>query len=350
MRWNIIPPKRKNKSNMRNYLIGGVAIVGIVALMFFALSPLSPLTASPTPTDGDVSTFTLLSYVDGEDVSNFVEISIWTPKDDAEFDETEDIYTMSNFEETETSVDADDLSVDLSAYSYVWVEIDPDAETVFSTSWTMIFGGVNYDYSMYVYHQSSDVNFNVLTASTMAAITVGAYNADVDLIVVMDCPHSTASNLHYGDDWAISTEDYNDMTASELEELKDEKNYRCQAPTYNPSDDTEKDFVDELEKITNAFALRMTFNGTISTTDGALTQVNCTVDDSEEPIEVIISGVYVYLVFYEIIGFESDSYDFIIELEIAANIHLDNVESGRIVVPQDDNNLGTFTAYSAIGA
>jgi hypothetical protein len=70
------------------------------------------------------SSFQLISYVDGEDVSDFVEISVWVPDDEAEFDETEDIYTWSNFEEEESSKDADDVSIDLSGIEYAWLEID----------------------------------------------------------------------------------------------------------------------------------------------------------------------------------------------------------------------------------
>lgn len=348
----MVKKSRKKANKNLYYGIGGIGImVLMVAVVFLAVSPQSPFVVSPEEVPvGTGSTFSLTSYVDGEDVSNFVEISIWTPKSDAEFDDTEDIYTMSNFEETETSKDADDIDIDLSSYTYVWIEIDPDAETVFETTWTMIFGGVNYAYSMYVYHQSSDVNFNVLTASTMSAIAVGDYNADVDLLIIMDVPHSTSSNLHYGANWDLTTEEYNELEADELEALKDEKNYRCQAPTYNPADDDEKDFDDDLEKITDAFALRMTYNDTISTVDGNGNQVNCTVDSNDEPIEVIISGTYIFLVFYEIISFEDGSYDFVIELEIGADIHLDNVQSGRLEVPRDDDNLGTFTVLSAIGA
>jgi len=340
-------PYRKAKRNRMLLLILGGLLVGIIA--FMAVQSLSPyIGSSSTPTNA--STFKLISYVDGEDVSNFVEISIWTPDSDAEFNDVEDIYRMSNFEEKETSVDAEDVSIDLSAYTYAWIEIDPDAETVFESNWFLLYGGVNYAYTFKVYHQTSDVNFNMLAATTLDEITVGAYSTDADLLILMDCPHNTTTDLHYGSNWAISTEDYTEMSASELEELRDEKNYRCQAPIYDPSDDNEKEADDPLEKLTNAFAIRLTFNGSISTVDNAVTQVNCTVDDSDESIEVVISGTYIYLIFYEIIDFEAGSYDFIIEMEFGNQIHLDNAHTGRISVPRGDDNLGAFTVYSAIGA
>jgi len=37
-------------------------------------------------------------------------------------------------------------------------------------------------------------------------------------------------------------------------------------------------------------------------------------------------------------------------MDTALNIELDDVDSGRIVVPRDDDGLGAFTKYSDIGA
>jgi hypothetical protein len=91
-------------------------------------------------------------------------------------------------------------------------------------------------------------------------------------------------------------------------------------------------------------------NGTISTTNGAVDQVNFTIDDEDLPIEVVIDGVYIHCIFYESIDFDTGINSFMFEMEFGAQIHLDQVESGRIVVPREDDNLGTFTAYSTIGA
>lgn len=352
-----MPPTRKTrkKKSRQNMLIVGVSLIAILIAgvsIFYAVSPLSPfVTVTETETPTATTTIKLISYQDGEDVSNFVEVSIWTNDEDAEFDDTEDIYTMSNFEETESSKDADDVSIDLSDYDYVWIEIDPDAETAFSTTWYLVYGGVNYAYSLYVYHLTSDVNFNALDRDTMNELTLGDYDTDANITLVMDCPHHTTTNIHANsDDWAVDDEEWDDMTESEKDEYYDEKYWRSQAPLYVPADDDEKEFDDDLEKLTEAFALKFDFNGTISTTDGNAAQVNMTVNDDDLPIEVIISGDLIYLVFYETISFETGDYDFDLEVEFGDDIHLDDIDSGRIEVPRDDDNLGTFTKYSDIAA
>ena len=48
--------------------------VGLLSYVLYTQSPLAPTTPA------DRSTFTVRSYVDGEDVSALVPISLWTPK------------------------------------------------------------------------------------------------------------------------------------------------------------------------------------------------------------------------------------------------------------------------------
>ncbi|MHA1502429.1 MAG: hypothetical protein ACTSSB_11315 [Candidatus Heimdallarchaeota archaeon] len=239
---------KKQKKKIRNFLLLAVIVIAIGLGAYNVLSPESIFTQ--TPATDNVSTFTLISYVDGEDVSNFVEISVWIPDDDAEFDETEDIYTLTNFEETKSSMDAEDVLIDLTLYDYVWIEIDPDAEQVFANNYHFISGGANFDYALYVYHQSSDVNFNVLD-STLDEIDLTAdftnqCSSDT-YSVVFDVPIETKTNCHYGTNWAIEQSEFDDMSASEQAEVWDEGNWRCQAPTYSPAIDTEKEFDDDLD-------------------------------------------------------------------------------------------------------
>jgi hypothetical protein len=345
-----MPPRNiKMKTNTRNIIIavGIIASVGILAFLF--LSPLSPivLTTTPTAVPSDTTTFTLIDYVNGEDVSDFVEVSLWTPKDDTEFDEYDDVFTMSNYEETEASKDADDVSIDLSEYAYVWVEIDPDAEVYYASTWILISG--NAARTFYVYHQASDVDIAVLDTSTM-----DEWDKSTAAIIktILDVPHASALELHYGDNWDISTEDYADMTAAEIAEMKDQKYFRCEAPTYDPLVDDEKEYDDGLERLTNAFAIEFDFNDTISLTDGSVTQVNFTLRDdaypgsSDAPIEIVFSGDKIYVIFHEVIKFTTGAYSLDFDIATAANITCSTVKTGRIVVPRDDDNLGTFTALS----
>ncbi|MFX1239157.1 MAG: hypothetical protein ACFE8P_15755, partial [Promethearchaeota archaeon] len=160
----------------------------------------------------------------------------------------------------------------------------------------------------------------------------------------------STSNIHVGTNWAMESDDFDELSASEKAKYYDEKNWRCQAPLYDPNDDLEKEADDDLECLTEAFAIELDFNASVSTTNGATTQINLTLADSKEPIEIVFSGDKIYLIFYETIDFEAGDYTFDLEIEFGSEIHLDNAKTGRIAVPRGDDNLGAFTAYSAIAA
>jgi len=347
----------KKEKQMRNrkigiYSFGAIAI--IILIVGIALyTPLSPYYtgSTTTPTTGN-STISLLSYPDGEDVSNFVEISVWVPKSSAEFDEIEDIYTMSNFEEEEASKDAEDVSVDLSDYTYVWIEIDPDGESVFSNEFYLVYGGANYDYTMYVHQLTSDVNFNVFARDTLNEITVASYSTDSNLTLIFDCPHYTITNIHANsDDWEVDDDDWDELSASQQAEYYDEKNYRSQAVLYDPDVDTLKDGGDsDLSAITNALCFKFTFNDSISTIDAAVTQINITVADDDIPVEFVISGANIYAIYYETVSFVNGAQALGFEIEFGSQIELSDIDSGRIVLPRSSSSFGTFTKYSDIAA
>lgn len=325
-----------------------IVIVGIITGGVYWYIGLSPQT-EPTPTAKAKSTFTFISYVDGEVVSPFVEADIWVPKSGAIFDEEEDVYTMTNYEREETGADGDDISIDLSIYDEpCWLEIT--GNSLFANTYIKLLPGVNKDYIQPVYDLSSDVNFNMFTRDTLAIVTLGAFATDGNYTIIMDVDHMVDTNCHYGDDWSISTEDFNDMTLAEKMVIWDEAEWQCQAPLYDPTIDEEKDYNKKLELLTDAFTLKMTFNDTVSVVDGSGTQINMTINDSNEPIEVVTSGEYIYLIFYEVIDFVGGSYDFDFGITFGENITLSDIDSGRIVVPRDDDNLGAFTKYSDIGA
>lgn len=346
---------RKTK---RNRIIIGTVIfallaTGIILAVGWQLGWLAPLGIGDDDEDAELTatTFTLTSKVDGEDVSDFVEISIWIPEDEDKIDEFDDVFTMALFDEEESSKDADDVSIDLREVSYAWVEIDPDAESVFETDWILIVGGTNNAYDLFVKHLSSDLNFNIQVRDTLASVTVASYQTNNNLTVIMDVDHYTTANIHANtDDWDVDDDDWTDMTTEEREEYYDEANFRSQETLYSPHDDLEKDFDDPLEKLTDAPCLRFIFNESVSTTDGSVTQINFTVNNEDLPIEVVYHGVNIDLIWYEGIDFLDGAYNFDIEILFASNISLSDVDSGRIVVPRGDDNLGAFTKYSDIGA
>ena len=327
------------KKSNRKKVILGVALLASASILgyflFFGLSPVSTAVA-------EESTFNLVSYEDGEDVSSFVEISVWIPDPDEKFDDAEDWYKKSMFDEEISSKDADDVEIDLTGYDYVWIEIDPDAESVFETTWYIISGGEgsNTEYSLDVFHLSSDVH---LTTSSRAGSEGWDGIADGNYTVIMDFPGYTITNTHVGDDWDMDDDDWDDLDSDDKLDYYDERNWRNQAPNYVLGDDTNNDFEDNVEQLTEAYALKLVFNDTISSTDGEATQINVSIADSE-PVETATSGTFLFIVFYEPISAIA-TLDF--EISLAVNITCSYIYSGRLAVPGDINSIGTLTAYSS---
>jgi len=306
------------------------------------------------PTILDKSSFELeCKDIDGyEDVSAWVEISIWIPEDETDMDEFKDYFKIANLEEEVKSTDADDVSLDISDYLYVWVEIDPDNNTLFSSNWHLLSGN-NEAYKFEVLDQSTDVKFNLFDRDTLAVITVTDYATDGNYTMLFDIPHytTTAGELHADtSDWDIDSDKWDDFDAEDKAEYYDEKYFAGQYPTYILTDDDEKDYDDPLEQLTDALAFKMIFNDSVSTTDGSATQVNCTFLDTLDDIEIIIDGANIWFVFYEAVTFTGGAETFDFELKFGADITLSDIDSGRIAVPRSDDNLGTFTKYSDIGA
>jgi hypothetical protein len=167
----------------------------------------------------------------------------------------------------------------------------------------------------------------------------------------MDCPHNTttAAQLHVGTNWAMESSDFDDLTASQKATYYDEKNWAGQYPLYDPAVDLEKEYHSDLEKITNAFAIKFDFNTSISTVDGNAAQVNVTIASGHD-VECVISGDLIYFIWYEGFDFEDGAVSVYFDMDTASGIGLDDADSGRIIVPRDDDALGTFTKYSDIGA
>lgn len=352
--------KARNNPPKFNYKLLGmiVLLIAIAGGSMYAIGLGFGWWASPfeaeTPTGVTLATssFSGKSSIDGEDVSAFTEMSIWIPEDETDMDEFDDYFSIANFEEEIKSKDMDDVSLDISDYLYVWVEINPDATGVFSTEWILL-SGVNADYQFSLKDQSTDVNFNMLDRDSLAVISVSGYQTDGNYTILFDVPHNTqtASQLHANtDDWDMDDDKWADLDADDKLDYYDEKNWAGQYPIYVMTDDDEKDYDEPLEQLTDALAFKMIFNATVSTTDGSVTQINCTIPDTNENIEVIVDGVNIWFVFYETVTFDGGANSFTFDLEFGANITLSDVDSGRVEVPRSDDNLGVFTKYSDIGA
>lgn len=301
------------------------------------------------------STFTIIDRASGEDVSDLCEIRIYEPDTDYDDDwsDEEDIYTLTNFESAKKDT-ADDISIDLRDDDYYWVEINPDEDLYWANTFYLISGGVNYDYTYYVDHLSSDVNINLLNRTDMEQFclvdsgSTAATHQSGNWTFHLDIPIRTTSDAHYGDKWDTETDEFNELSAEDQADFYNERLWRTQGYQYVPGVDQEKEFDSALERLTNTFNIRITCNTSINVTDGASTQINVSLLDTSEKFEIVSHGQLIDIISTDIITFTIGPKVFDIEIEIASEICITNIQSGRIVVPRADDSLGPFTAYSSI--
>jgi hypothetical protein len=359
----MVKSKRLNEFKDQPTWIKLISIVGLIMIVFglFAAIAISASFLLPgglnpgvpgdtTPASTAIKT---ISYQDGEDVSNFLTIDTYHPDYTSDFDPTDeedlrpDSLTGDKWERDIDGKDVDDVELDLTSeeyQGYFYIEIDPDGDTVFSNNHHLCYGGSNGILTIYVYDLSSDVyftNFDQTSGTNAIPTSDGNYSLSVTGFPIHT---SSWSNKHVGDDWETSSDDYDEMSLSEKEEYLDEENWCIQAPTYSPEDDTDKDYEEGLERYTNVFSWKFQMNDTISTVDGNVKQVNVTLDDiSDDEVETVISGQYLYIACARIVdvGFDLDY-----EIEFGANITCSNIYGGRLTVPDDDNTGLSYSAYS----
>jgi len=358
----------KRDIDARKVLIA-VAIIGIIGLAGWAIWAFLPFAPfgddDETTTVLTASTFTLYSNVDGEDVSSFTEMDIWVPKAAATFEDGyEDITDLvTNFEREVSGKDADDISEDLRSYPYVWAEVTGNgpAAGFWNNTFYLLTGGANYNYIFYVHDSSSDVNFAIQCSTSMTPLnytndpykSFGAIGwqggVSTNYTAVLKQPILTKANNHYGAaGWEIDTADFADYTQRNKEDMFNEMNWCDQYPTYDPTIDTSNDFVRDFEIITGAFVLKWTMNGTMSATALANTQVNVTFARGL-PIDYLISGVNLYMIWYEGFDFSDGEYVFDFEMNMGTHINVTTVQSGTVQVPGTISSITEFSAYSVIG-
>jgi len=346
-------PKRKavyatKKTDKKKYLQYTLVVVIVVLVCGGIIGGISLIYQAPLAT-ATTSTVVISSDVDREDVSNQVPVNIWRPKDDAVFSDTRDNFELTKYEKEISGKDAEDVILDVTQWDQIFFELDPDNVTVFDRHFYYYRYPVNKIYRLDAYHQASDLNFGIQN-STMGDITVSGYQTNGIHVTEMDIPHNTTTNTHVGNEWSIDTDDFNAMSESEQEDVFDEANWRGIYPTYNPSLDDEKAYLSNLEKITNAPALKFVFNTTINTTDSSATQVNMTLVDTTLPIQIVFSGDCIYHIFYDVITFDLGVYSYKFGMEFGDDIALSNVYSGNLPVPREEDNLGTFVPLSVMGS
>jgi hypothetical protein len=332
----------------------GLALLLVVGFGFLAFGFMTDWTFTLAPTGSaplSASSLEVHSWTDGEDVSNFLPVDVYKPDPDKIEgpDDWEDLYKGISYWDEIYSGDADDFDEDLTGLSHVLIDFDPDNDTDFMRHQEIITISGNTNFYKYAYHLSSDINFNVFDVTTMGAITASGHQTDGNFTLEFQYPTYTTTELHYGSNWQTSSDDWDDMSTEEKEEYYNENNWRCQAPQYLIGEDTDNDYDDLWEKITNTYGFKFTFNTTLNETDGSVTQVNMTLED-DAPFTKVVTGEYIYLLAERTIDCEFNAYELDLELQYAANVSLSNVHSARFDVYNEESSATVESTYSAIGA
>ena len=333
-----------NKPTKILAILGIIAIVIIVSVSgYFLVTYMQGLAIAPD-TPASTTTFVGYDYVSGEDVSGHAHIKILGLKATVENPDSVDIRTLTNYEELDEVDDIDDISVDLSLVLYYMIVINPAGDQYWATTYQLEYGMKNVaNFELVLYHQASDVDGTILDTSTMDEWDLSSDMTHALLII--DIPHESADELHKGDGWDTTTTEYADLDTVDQLFFQDQANYRCEFPTYSPVLDSDKDGQDNLEVVTNVFAIEFTFNTTISLVDGVATQVNLTINDNS-PIELAYSATNIYALFYRVIDFESGAYSVDFDVAMAVNITCLTVKTVRIPVPYETSSLGTAVVLS----
>ncbi len=331
----------------RNILIGVVIICLIGGALTFdswddwlAGSGLFP---DDEPTELTESTFVVYDAVSGEVISSHIHLSIHTLKDTVTNPTSDDIRTLTNFEEKEATKDAEVISIDLREIPYFYIEFNPAGDQYWANTYQLEYGMENKVHKLVAHHQASNVTGTVLDSSTM-----NEWDKTSDIangVIVLDVPRASTLEQHYGDGWETTTAEYNKLSTTEQNKFKDQRRYRDEFPTYSPLIDLDKDGSDELEIVTNVLAIEFTFNVSVSLVDGATTQVNLTVQGNP-PIILAYSATKIFMLFYSAINFENGPYSVSFSIALSTHVKASTVKTVRVPAPYETSNLGTPVGLS----
>ncbi len=332
----------------RNILIGVVIICLIGGALTFdswddwlAGSGL----ADVPETEKTTSKFSFYDAASGEVVTAHLHISIWKNDPDEGTLTGDKIYQLRYYEEDIKTKDAADVSIDLRDIERIFIEINPGLDQYYLHTYIPRTGGKNKDFLLPVYHRPSNVSINFRDRNTG-----DEWDSSSDIVgtIDLDLLWNSTDELCVGEDWSITTTEYNDLTESEQFDYKNQRKYRVLAPGYDLAVDLDRDYNDELEQLTSAFVIRYTFNHSINLADGSVYQVNFTLMDTNDitpPFEVQITAQYIDLIAYSPIYFKDGPYSLGGKIELGVNISCSSLQTGWGTLPRE-----TVTAFTALAS
>ena len=288
---------RELEPKVKRRLLIVISVIVVITLVgFFAIQSLLQF----QPGEGNAK-IRLIDYATGEDVSDH-EITAWYPKSNVDFDEDIDkMFDLSNFKEQE-SVKAEEFNDDISAYKILWIEV---GDSKYAKHFYLI-GGVNGNYTFYVFPISSTARFNILNE------TYSVFDG------------SNGSYTIFGD----------------------VPSKKCFYPLYDPDIDTYKDWslgVNPLAKITKTLAFKFSFNDTIGLS-GSGTHVKIEYDDDR--LTTLTINNIIYLILLD--GFNGD-YQLNFKFSIESNISVSGISSGLLTIPNIDATGLSYSQLNTIG-
>jgi hypothetical protein len=342
--------KKRTQRYLVFFLIGVIAIGGVIGLVY-GISVLTGTIGGPTTPSTTYSTFIIKDGASGEDISDIIEIDIYTPKESVSFETLDDYYDISNFETLVDNDHADDVQEDLSDYKKVWLVLDADGSadiSYWTEDWILITpGGFNWQYTFNAHHRSSDVYGNVLDLSDGS---VWAGSSEGNFTTELWFPRYTTTNPHWNDDgdWDI-TGDWDDLSENTQEKLYDETYWRQQEVVFDLDDNTaDFDRVGDYRSVTNVPSIKFDFNDTIGS-DGSVTDVNFTLSESPIAYYIEFSSDKLFINFMETFDVVDGDFEIEFEITMGDNITLSNMYFGRNEITGNHFSDGyTFTSLQTL--
>lgn len=316
--------KSKKKGEKRSFKLSQrsqkyimvVLFVGVIGVLIgFVANPqfagyFLPDDTTTTPTTNNFSTLSFVSYPEYEDISDEMPVNVLIPSVLSVFDDIEDIYDISLFTQLGLTDTADDITIDLRDYDYVYIISDPSDATDYETVYYLLFGGVNYDYTFNAYNLSSDVNFNLFDDSLAPVSPVG---------LTTDGTYNILFNVPSG-----------------------EEDYCVQKSFFNPTDatlDAKQNMNLDLADITEAFAFRISCSDIVG--DDDVTGINITYTDDDW--YRINNGSDIYLIYQGTLVFTAGALNLEIAVEFGSAITFTDIDSGRLTIPGHKYDTGSLS-------
>lgn len=131
------------------YTITGILFIILLPFLFYVSGGIYPVLQEKT-----YSTFCLLDQETEYDVSKIVNSSIYAPKEDIEFNSTDDFYNLGNFYLLIDNKITDMIKVDLRGIDIFWISIDPLNVSQYKPDYRILSAVENHNYNIYVINKT----------------------------------------------------------------------------------------------------------------------------------------------------------------------------------------------------